>query len=74
MNINALMQQAQKMQREMTKKQKELESKDVVNKSSNEESLSSSCRSVLNMIKEVDINKVSPLEALTILANLKENL
>ena len=28
MNINALMQQAQKMQREMTKKQKELESKE----------------------------------------------
>ncbi len=53
---------------------KELESKEVVNKSSNEEILSSSCRSVLNMIKEVDINKVSPLEALTILANLKENL
>ena len=57
---------------------KELESKELTNtqKDNSDEKTKDNSKDlrILKMLKEVDINTISPLEALSILNNLKENL
>ncbi len=54
----------------------ELESKEITNQEveNSETKTDTKSQQILKMLKDVDINRVSPLEALSILNNLKENL
>lgn len=52
----------------------ELEQKDMMKTLSVENAVSPRAREVINILKDIDLNKVNPLEAFSILSNLKELL
>ena len=52
----------------------ELESKDLLKENIDVNQVSGQAKQVISMLKDIDLNSITPLEALSILSTLKEKL